>query len=138
MIKVALVLRSGQRPGENVAHALVVSRPSVLLPTGSGDCAAITGSWRRCGCAVVAAAGLTSLSGILDPLSVLVARVCALIAVIAVSVTKPRGHAGRSRRDGQAVARTRGFIVGVFPVQEPSTVGYADPVVLMWSDSAYG
>jgi hypothetical protein len=90
---------------------------------------------------VVAAAGLTSLSGILDPLSVLVARVCALIAliaVIAVSVTKPRGHAGRSRRDGQAVARTRGFIVGVFPVQEPSTVGYADPVVLMWSDSAYG
>ncbi|HZE01334.1 MAG TPA: hypothetical protein VE155_06165 [Pseudonocardiaceae bacterium] len=45
--------------------------------------------------AVVAAAGLTSLSGILDdPLSVLAARVCALIALIAaiaVSVTKPWG-----------------------------------------------
>lgn len=44
--------------------------------------------------AVVAAAGLTSLSGILDPVSVLAARVCALlalIAAIAVSVTKPWG-----------------------------------------------
>jgi hypothetical protein len=44
--------------------------------------------------AVVAAAGLTSLSGILDPLSVLAARVCALIALIAaiaMSVTKPWG-----------------------------------------------
>jgi hypothetical protein len=43
---------------------------------------------------VVAAAGLTSLSGILDPLSVLAARVCALIALIAaiaMSVTKPWG-----------------------------------------------
>jgi hypothetical protein len=44
--------------------------------------------------AVVAAAGLTSLSGILDPLSLLAARVCALIALIAaiaVSVSKPWG-----------------------------------------------
>ena len=44
--------------------------------------------------AVVAAAGLTSVSGILDPLSVLAARVCALIALIAaiaVSVIKPWG-----------------------------------------------
>jgi hypothetical protein len=44
--------------------------------------------------AVVAAAGLTSLSGILDPPLVLAARVCALIALvaaIAVSVTKPWG-----------------------------------------------
>jgi len=44
--------------------------------------------------AVVAAAGLTSVSGILDPVSVLAARVCALIALtaaIAVSVTKPWG-----------------------------------------------
>ena len=44
--------------------------------------------------AVVTAAGLTSLSGVLDALSVLAARVCvliALIAAIAVSVTKPWG-----------------------------------------------
>ncbi|MBV9648737.1 MAG: hypothetical protein JO296_01190 [Pseudonocardiales bacterium] len=43
---------------------------------------------------VLAAAGLTSLSGILDPLSTLAARICALIALIttiAVSVTKPWG-----------------------------------------------
>lgn len=43
---------------------------------------------------VVAAAGLTSVCGILDPLSVLAARVSALIALIAaiaVSVTKPWG-----------------------------------------------
>jgi len=44
--------------------------------------------------AVVVAAGLTSVSGVLDSLSVLAARVCALIALIAaiaVSVTKPWG-----------------------------------------------
>ena len=44
--------------------------------------------------AVVTAAGLTSLSGVFDPLSMLAARVCALIALIAaiaVSVTKPWG-----------------------------------------------
>ena len=44
--------------------------------------------------AVLAAAGLTSLGGILEPRSVLAARVCALIALvaaIAVSVTKPWG-----------------------------------------------
>lgn len=44
--------------------------------------------------AVVAAAGLTSVCGILDPVSVLAARVSALIALIAaiaVSVTKPWG-----------------------------------------------
>lgn len=43
---------------------------------------------------VLAAAGLTSLSGILDPLSILTTRICALIALttaIAVSVTKPWG-----------------------------------------------
>jgi hypothetical protein len=51
--------------------------------------------------AVVAVAGLTSVTGMLDPMSVLVARVCALAALIAatlVSATKPwgltaRGHA---------------------------------------------
>ena len=56
--------------------------------------------------AVVAAAGLTSLSGILDPLSVLAARVCALIALIAaiaVSVTKPWGLT----RVGRAAAAKR-------------------------------
>ena len=51
--------------------------------------------------AVLAAAGLTSVSRILDPPSVLAARVCALIALIAaiaVSVTKPWGltHVGRA------------------------------------------
>jgi hypothetical protein len=65
--------------------------------------------------AVVAAAGLTSLSGILDPLSVLAARVCALIALIAaiaVSVTKPWGltQVGRAaaakRSAGGACKRT--------------------------------
>jgi len=56
--------------------------------------------------AVVAAAGITSLSGILDPMSVLAARVCALIALIAaiaMSVTKPWGLT----RVGRAAAAKR-------------------------------
>ena len=56
--------------------------------------------------AVVTTAGLTSLSGILDPLSVLAARVCALIALIAaiaVSVIKPWGLT----EVGRAAAATR-------------------------------
>jgi hypothetical protein len=51
--------------------------------------------------AVLVAAGLTSLSGILDPRSLLATRICALIALIAaiaLSVTKPWGltHSGRA------------------------------------------
>ena len=56
--------------------------------------------------AVVAAAGLTSLSGSLDLPSVLAARVCGLIALIvaiAVSVTKPWGLT----QVGRAAAATR-------------------------------
>ncbi|MFL6146232.1 MAG: hypothetical protein ACJ72I_01720 [Pseudonocardiaceae bacterium] len=44
--------------------------------------------------AIIIAAGLTSLTGALDPMTVLTARICALIALIttiAVSVTKPWG-----------------------------------------------
>ncbi|HEY3692435.1 MAG TPA: hypothetical protein VGL46_19450, partial [Pseudonocardiaceae bacterium] len=44
--------------------------------------------------AIITAAGLTSLTGALDPMTVLTARICALIALIttiAVSVTKPWG-----------------------------------------------
>jgi hypothetical protein len=61
--------------------------------------------------AVVAAAGLTSVTGALDPMSVLTARVCALVALIAataVSVTKPwgltpHGRATRNRRDSSSL-----------------------------------
>jgi hypothetical protein len=44
--------------------------------------------------AIITAAGLTSLTGALDPMTVLSARICALVALItaiAVSVTKPWG-----------------------------------------------
>jgi hypothetical protein len=72
--------------------------------------------------AVVAVAGLTSVSGILDPLSVLTARVCALIALIvaiAVSVSKPWGLT----RVGRAAAANRSARgAGQRAHQRPATV----------------
>lgn len=94
--------------------------------------------------AVVAAAGLTSVSGILDPLSVLAARVCALIALIAaiaVSVTKPWGltqvgRAAAAKRSASSASQRTTTVITSGGNREPATAqatpgGQAQPAALI-------
>jgi hypothetical protein len=94
--------------------------------------------------AVVAAAGLTSVSGILDPLSVLAARVCALIALIAaiaVSVTKPWGltqvgRAAAAKRSASSASQRTTTVITSGGNREPANAqatpaGHAQPAALI-------
>jgi peptidoglycan/LPS O-acetylase OafA/YrhL len=92
-----------------------VLTPTAAVAFASGLVLAIAGSWGLLRwrwviaklqiSAVLTGVGLASITGCLEPLTVLVARCCALVALVclvAVSVVKPWGRTPRWDRAGQS------------------------------------